>query len=118
MISLSKRIIYCGEPVVLACDGQCNKAWGINSRPTHLLSNRDDDWEYLADGELAEAPADPGTYESGHAKPIAPSERLNRWCCRECERSDFATYLDDVNLKDFSKRVPNRRDLHPPTEPA
>lgn len=74
-----KNIIFCGRRVVLSCDGQCNKAWGRNSRPR----NGDDE---IPDAELGEAPADPGTYEGGDAKPNSPAG-MNKWRARECERS-------------------------------
>ena len=82
-----KQIIYFGHPRTLICDAKCEKAWGINGRPRHQLSKDEDDYELLADHELGEAPADPGTYEGGHAKPQQRGERMNKWCCRECERS-------------------------------
>lgn len=42
--------------MVLTCDGQCNKAWGRNSRPRIDIS-----WDSLPllDGELGEAPPPP-----------------------------------------------------------
>lgn len=71
------HIIYFGKKVTLICDGKCNKAWGINSRP------RIGD-EMIDDNLLGYAPDDPGTYEGGYGKtPLSH----NKWCCRECERS-------------------------------
>jgi hypothetical protein len=89
---------------VLACDARCNKAWGINNRPRVSLSEDDEDFAFLSDTELGVAPFDPGTYEGGHAKPITTSDRLNKWCYRECERSAEAATLDDISLPDFSVR--------------
>lgn len=105
---LVKPITFFDEKLVLACDGRCDKAWGINTRPRHQLSDDPDDYEFLADGELGEAPADPGTYEGNHAKP-APSDgpyRQNKWCARECERSVMG--VGDLLPPDLSARVRNR----------
>lgn len=87
---LAKAIVYCGNRIVLVCDGQCHKAWGINNRPKIQLDpDNEDDVIWLADDELGEAPIDPGIYEGGEAKPTYPDARLNKWCARECERSEF-----------------------------
>jgi hypothetical protein len=65
---------FFGEIVDFTCDGDCSRAWGINwtKQKTEL------------------APEDPGTYEGGHGKPLPPypPEKHNKWCVRECERSD------------------------------
>ena len=99
-----KPIMYFGQPAVIACDAKCNKAWGINSRPKRQLSADEDDYEFLADGELGDAPIDPGTYEGRDAKPRAISEQLNKWCCRECERcSKTPPGGNEIRVKDFSK---------------
>jgi hypothetical protein len=103
-----KAITYFGQPCAVACDAKCNKAWGVNNRP-RIRFDEDDDFAYLADGELGDAPADPGTYEGGCAKPTHPSERLNKWCVRECERSTLAPKDPSkpgelVELRDFSER--------------
>jgi hypothetical protein len=29
---ISKSIIFCGQRVTMACDGNCSKAWGIQAR--------------------------------------------------------------------------------------
>jgi len=78
----AQRIVFCGSQYDVACDRRCDKAWGINMRPRH------DEGRFLADCELDDAPADPGTYEGMDAKPPGPSWQgsLNRWCVRECER--------------------------------
>lgn len=110
---IARAVLYFGEPCVIACDAQCHKAWGINNRPkVELDPNDDDDFAYLADGELGEAPADPGTYEGGHAKPRSADDRLNKWCARECERASkvWAKHiLDSADLRDFSQRLYNIR---------
>lgn len=70
----SAKILYGGKRVVVSCDRRCDIAWGINWR-----------------GEkVPPAPADPGTYEGGHAKPASPDHFPNKWCVRECERSTIA----------------------------
>lgn len=107
---LVKPIVFCGRPVVLACDGDCAKAWGISSRPKRQLSEDDpDDYEFLADPELGVAPADPGTTEGGEAKPAdyADPMRQNRWCARECERSVLCAG-GALLLPDYSSPRPNR----------
>ncbi len=107
---IEKDIFFCGQPVTVSCDGQCSKAWGISSRPyIQLDDSNEDDIVFLADGELGEAPADPGTYEGGDAKPTTPEDRLNRWCVRECER---CVWIDKnqytvMNKKDWNKRQYN-----------
>lgn len=106
-------IIFFGQRCVLACDSQCNKAWGINSRPRVFFPEGsageldEDDYAFLADSEIDEAPLDPGTYEGGHAKPRTPEERHNKWCARECERSVIEDTRELVRLHDFSRRVCN-----------
>src|SRR5262245_5976483 len=105
---IAKQILYFGHELILVCDARCDKAWGINRRPRVQLSPTDeDDYAFLADGELGEAPADPGTAEGGHRKPRTPGERLNKWCCRECERSLKIEPGKDFELPDFTCRVYN-----------
>jgi hypothetical protein len=53
---LAKSILYCGTWMVLACDGRCDKAWGIEGRAKRKLSADDDDYVWLGDGELGVAP--------------------------------------------------------------
>lgn len=120
-----KRITYFDQPATVACDGNCSKAWGMNSRPKVLVQtpgyrgDPQDDYAYLADSELGEAPVDPGTYEGGQAKPIdakGPND-INKWCVRECERNEMThpgKSHEVPELPDFSVRVynvyPRRRD--------
>ncbi len=104
---IAKQIIFCGDIQILACDAVCTKAWGSNKRPRLQLSAHEDDYEYLADSELANAPQDPGTTEGPHGKPQTPEERLNKWCCRECERSVMVAPNEDFQLPDFSLRIRN-----------
>jgi hypothetical protein len=104
-----KRITYFGQPAAVGCDAKCNKAWGINSRPKVQLSDDEDDYEWLADGELGDAPADPGTSEGGDTKPAFPEPLLNKWCVRECERCAMTPPDGSlVTLRDFSERIKNK----------
>lgn len=104
---ISTPIVFLGQNAVLTCDAKCSKAWGINSRPKQHLSENPDDYEFLSDSELGDAPIDPQIYEGGHAKPRIKAERHNQWCARECERSRIAKKTEDYNLPDFDKRLPN-----------
>lgn len=104
---LTKTIVYFGQKAIIGCDGNCDKAWGINSRPKIKIGSS---IFMKSDNELGVAPADPGTYEGGHAKPVNQDELLNRWCCRECERCKInmpgtAPIEENLNLSDFSSRV-------------
>jgi len=54
-----------------------------------------------------DAPANPGTYEGDHAKPTDPSGS-NKWCARQCERSDLFDPGEPIKLPDFSKRLFNK----------
>jgi len=110
---IKKEIIYFGCECILFCDGKCEKAWGLNTRPRVQLSD-EDDFEWMSDGELGEAPVEPCSYEGGHAKPVTDDEKLNKWCCRECERSemiDKSEVEDDTDFealcRDFSVRRKN-----------
>ena len=102
-----KAITYFGQPRILACDGQCNKAWGINGRPRVQLSDDPDDYEWLTDDELGEAPVNPGTFEGRDGKPVRPKEQLNKWCARECERSVLCHPDIPIELPNFSERLRN-----------
>ncbi len=88
---LHSEEVFGGRRVVVLCDGKCEKAWGISQRPRVILSNDEDDFYYVPDGELGTAPIDPGTYEGDHGKPDPGdgSDRINKWCVRECERSSI-----------------------------
>ncbi|MEL6758689.1 MAG: hypothetical protein AAFP81_19845 [Pseudomonadota bacterium] len=86
-----QSITYFGERTVVWCDGKCEKAWGINGRKYH-----EDHTPYTDEEMGSDAPDDPGTYEGRDAKPTAYANpdhhRLNKWCVRECERSDMPSY--------------------------
>ena len=111
-LGMYKNITYFGQRTRVACDGNCAKAWGMNSRPRVQLSGNPDDYAWLADGELGDAPTDPGTYEGGHAKPLTVRgpEDMNKWCVRECERcvmSEPGCADEPLELRDFSRRFYN-----------
>ena len=113
---IKKEINY-GGPVTAVCDGKCDKAWGHNNRPKVYLhpdgeDGDPDDFYYLPDHELGEAPEDPGTYEGGHGKPVGDDDLMNKWCVRECERSgtfghNYGGVRRDYPPHDFSDRVYN-----------
>ncbi|MFA5489289.1 MAG: hypothetical protein WC284_08730 [Candidimonas sp.] len=87
-------IVFLGKSCVMACDGKCEKAWGINSRPR--LSNDD----YALDSETDMAPVNPGTYEGGDGKPT--NKQHNKWCARECERSSIFGPNEPIILPNLS----------------
>lgn len=106
----AKLITYFGQRAKVNCDRNCAKAWGRNTRPRVQLSDDEDDYAYLADGELGEAPADPETYEGGHAKPESPDQFPNKWCVRECERcamSKPGEWMLPLEVPSFVERVYN-----------
>lgn len=104
----TKQIVWFGNSVTLACDGQCSRAFGLNGRPRIDFDPDDpDDYAFLADGEVEDAPENPGTYEGGWGKPSGPHE-MNKWCSRECERSGIFEAGEEVKLKDFSERRYNQ----------
>jgi hypothetical protein len=125
---LYKRIIFFSSPCILACDGRCDKAWGINGRTRRVLSSRDDDYVFLPDSELGTAPGPGetvGIAEGNHMKPsataLAPedSAKLNKWCARECERSVIVdvecadvdmgdTCPEGIEVPDLEHPQPNR----------
>lgn len=108
-----KAIRYFGHPCAVGCDAKCHKAWGINGRPRYYFDVADeDDYAFFADDELGLAPIDPGTAEGRDRKPVRPSERLNKWCVRECERSELADLGEMVELHDWSTRLYNEPDKH------
>lgn len=112
-IHLVNRVIlvqdgfYFGKPMTFACDANCDKAWGIGNRPHIQLSDDEDDIVWLADSELGEAPNHPNSWEGEDTKPQAPEERMNKWCCRACERSTMSDRDKVIHLTDWSKRVYN-----------
>jgi len=107
-----KPITFCGQVARVACDGRCSKAWGRSARPRIALSEHPDDFAFLADAELCDAPVDPETSEGGHRKPrdARGPEDMNRWCVRECERCQITepgAPDAPITLRDFSRRLYN-----------
>lgn len=107
---LTKQIVYFDKAAIMSCDGNCRKAWGVSQRPKIDFDKEDpDDYAYLADAELGNAPESPGTYEGGQTKPRHESERLrSKWCARECERSILTGPGEPIKLHDFSARLYNQ----------
>lgn len=101
------KIVYFEKRCVVACDGNCSKAWGISVRPRVQLSDNWDDVVFLADDELPDAPAYTGTFEGGDAKPASPEGGHNRWCVRQCERSVVVGVGEPITLPDWSQRLHN-----------
>lgn len=105
---ITKDVLFCGVPVTFGCDGQCHKAWGIQYRPRVQLSANVDDYAYLADHEVGFAPADPGTSEGPDSKPcntvMTDGQRMNKWCARQCERSDMWKRGEQPLLRLFDER--------------
>jgi hypothetical protein len=104
---LTKKIVFFGKNAIIGCDGQCSKAWGINTRPKIKENGTT---YFQSDEELGIAPINPGTYEGGCAKPVDSMDYLNKWCCRECERSSINEYgtepiEENLILPDFSVQV-------------
>lgn len=119
----------------LACDGRCDKAWGINGRPSRKLSKHPDDYVFLGDDELGTAPPPGKTVDvsdGGDMKPSAVAltsadgDRMNKWCDRSCERSTVlptGVELESAargRLPNLERPVPNlgrRRVGHPLCDP-
>jgi hypothetical protein len=101
-------IRYFGHAAKVACDGNCKKAWGVNTRPREQLS--ENEFVFLADGELGEAPEDPGTYEGFQGKPKSSEGFPNKWCVRECERCSISRLGESekpLEIRSYSERVYN-----------
>lgn len=99
-----------GQPLKVACDEKCNKAFGSSTRPTVKLSDDPDDFYFLGDDELGDAPEYTGTLEGGEGKPLNKVNIPNKWCVRECERCAWSKpgeYNRPLPLKDWSKRIYN-----------
>jgi hypothetical protein len=105
---IKKEIIYFGKKCILACDGNCQKAWGISSRPVNQLSDDPDDYENIPDDDLGIAPKYPGSYEGGHGKP--ENKNLNKWCARECERSVIVGIGEEIILPKNNEKWRNIND--------
>jgi hypothetical protein len=115
-----KAIEFSGQHCILVCDNKCNKAWGVSQRPQIKLGTQDDlddcaflpdpdDYAFKSDGELGEAPVNPGTSEGGWFKPDTGNP-MNKWCARECERSEIVGIKGVPKLRDFQDRLYNKAD--------
>ena len=49
--------MYFGKASVLACDGLCSMAWGIQGRPRISFSDNVDDYVYQKDSVAGPAPS-------------------------------------------------------------
>jgi len=110
-----KTINWSGRSCTVACDGRCDKAWGIGTRPKISFDKAEpDDYAWLADHEVGTAPADPGTYEGGYGKPSEvpldeqQADRMNKWCSRACERSEIFEADEPIQIRSFAERVYNQ----------
>jgi hypothetical protein len=109
---LTRKVTMYGAPCVLACDGRCDKAWGINRRPKRQLSADVDDYVFLGDAELGTV-GERTTWEGGEGRPsnlaLRPedSARMNKWCARECKRCTVVGPSDPIRLRDLRSPLPN-----------
>jgi hypothetical protein len=111
----TKQITFSAKKTTMVCDGKCHKAWGISQRQKVVFDpSEPDDFAWLADDELGEAPAAPGTYEGGHSKPDGPHD-MNKWCARECERSAMFSPGEEVKPRDLTRRQYNQPWKHAPS---
>ena len=77
---LTTSILYYGKRCLAVCDQKCTKAWGVSGkRPQWRDQAEPDDVIWFADSEVTEAPDDPGSYEGGQGKPLAPPSIHNKW---------------------------------------
>jgi len=129
VMMISKRGRFYGQYDVMACDGRCDKAWGINGRPRLYFMEEgepprvlhqeespidEDDYVYWKDSELGVAPGPcetRGASEGGECKPstapLTDGSRMNKWCLRECERSETFKEGDPIVLRDLEHPKPN-----------
>lgn len=124
---ITKDVIYFGDPVTMACDGNCAKAWGINGRPKHYFQDKEvepDDYVFKSDSELGTAPppgSTVGASEGGHVKPSAlklnDGTRMNKWCVRECERAIIVDRGNPIALRDMEHPEPNMPHRRPRPSP-
>lgn len=117
---ITKAITYFGQRCVVACDGRCDKAWGINGRPYTQLSKVDDDYVYLGDDVLGAAPGPgetaiiaEGVDAKPSAAPLNDGEQMNRWCVRECERSRIFEVGEPITIRDLRHPAPNMPSRQP-----
>lgn len=111
---VKREVTMYGERIILACDGRCDKAWGINGRPRALLSAKDDDNIFLPDSVLGTAPPPGRTITTSEgfepkpsAGPLTDGTRMNKWCARECERCKRFKLDEPIVLRDMEAPRPN-----------
>lgn len=85
-----RLIRYFGRMTTLSCDGRCDLAWGTWGGRRYIDDVPLTDAEMLA--AVGPAPVDPGTTEGGDRKPGPIDPALNKWCARNCERSEIGPY--------------------------
>jgi len=108
---LATDIQWFGRRCLAICDRNCAKAWGLNGdRPKINLSEDADDVVWLADDEVGLAP-DSGTWEGGEGKPDRP-DRHNKWCVRECERSEVIEVEQPIECNNWKTRIYNQPRKH------
>jgi hypothetical protein len=117
---LVKTISWFGRDVSLACDGRCDKAFGINGRPKTYLGDDPDDYVYLGDDAIGMAPGPgetvimtEGSSLKPSAGPLTDATKMNKWCARECERSTMAEEGEAIRLPDLQNPTPNMRPRSP-----
>ncbi len=106
-----KSVRFFGKPVVLVCDGNCAKAWGLNGgRPKHFFSDNPDDYVYLPDSQVGVAPS-PETWEGSDTRPsdttVTEGSQMNKWCARACERCNMIDEGQEIRVKDMENPEPN-----------
>jgi hypothetical protein len=128
---ITKRVFMHGRHQVLACDGKCDKAWGINGRPRLFYMEEeqppralkegerprdDDDMVFVRDSDLGTAPGpgktrglSEGSDLKPSAVPLADGQAMNKWCARECEPGDRFKEGEPIVLKDLENPRPNMR---------
>jgi hypothetical protein len=110
-VLLTTEIQWFGRRCLAICDRNCDKAYGLNGdRPQISLSEDADDVAWLADNEVGPSP-ESGTWEGGHGKPDHP-DRHNKWCVRECERSEVIEVGQLIECKNWKTRIYNQPKKH------
>ena len=98
-----------------AIRGYCRARDSLSAVLGEYDENEPDDYSYIPDYALGRAPTHPGTWEGDQGKPLHPSERLNKWCVRECERSEkvpIGDTLIEIQLPDFNRPIYNMPKKH------
>lgn len=110
---LTTEIRWFDKQCLVVCDRRCDKAWGHNGhRPAISESDDADNIVWLADTEVGIAPIESQVLEGGDGKPTEPPAQHNKWCVRECERSNVVRRNEIITCLDWSKRVFNQPSKH------